>query len=240
MLITQGPQRDALIDQKLAVTLASIAGGINASAFYAVGFFSANMTGNVSALSDHLATGNLAGAWLYFAIVVAFIVGAAFCATLLLQGERMALAGTHAYVVMLEGVLLAPFVLVDFYAGAALRIPLLVIGLAFLMGLQNAVVTHLSSARVRTTHISGMATDLGIEMALAWHLRGRQSQNAEANTTRLRLHLTTMLAFLVGGVGGVLLYALIGGVAFVVASVILCLFGLRGILLARRRSASSG
>jgi hypothetical protein len=37
-----------------------------------------------------------------------------------------------------------------------------------------------------------------------------------------------------------LLYALIGGVAFVVASVILCLFGLRGILLARRRSASSG
>ena len=235
MLITQGPQRDALIDQKLAVTLASIAGGINAAAFYAVGFFSANMTGNVSALSDHLATGNLKGAWLYFAIVAAFILWAAFCATLLLQGERQGVIGTHAYVVMLEGLLLAPFVLIDAYSPTELRIPFLVIGLAFLMGLQNAVVTHLSSARVRTTHISGMATDLGIELALAWHLRGKHSQNSETNNTRLRLHLTTMLAFLLGGVGGVLVYSLIGAMAFVVASAILFIFGLRGIMVARRR-----
>jgi uncharacterized membrane protein YoaK (UPF0700 family) len=240
MLITQGPQRDALIDQKLAVTLASIAGGINAAAFYAVGFFSANMTGNVSALSDHLATGNLSGAWLYLAMIVAFVAGAGFCATLLIQGERLGVIGTHAYVVLFEGLLLALVVLIDIFSSATLRIPLLVIGLAFLMGLQNAVVTHLSSARVRTTHISGMATDLGIEMALAWHLRDQRNQNTDANNTRLRLHLTTMLAFLVGGVGGVLLYAYIGSFAFLIASIILCIFGLRGILLARQRFPSAG
>lgn len=240
MLITQGPQRDAAIDQKLAVTLASIAGGINAAAFYAVGFFSANMTGNVSALSDHLATGNLSGAWLYLAMIVAFIAGAGFCATLLIQGERVGVIGTHAFVVVFEGLLLAPVVFVDLFSSPTLRIPLLVIGLAFLMGLQNAVVTHLSSARVRTTHISGMATDLGIEMALAWHLRGKQNQNTDANNTRLRLHLTTMLAFLVGGVGGVLLYTYVGSFTFLVASAVLCIFGLRGILLARQRFASAG
>jgi uncharacterized membrane protein YoaK (UPF0700 family) len=33
----------------------------------------------------------------------------------------------------------------------------------FLMGLQNAVVTRISNARVRTTHVSGTATDIGIE-----------------------------------------------------------------------------
>lgn len=239
MLITQGPERDAGIDRRLAVTLASIAGAINAAAFYAVGFFSANMTGNVSALSDHLATGALTSAWLYFGIVIAFIAGAAFCGALLLEGIRRRVTGAHAYAVFIEGVLLAPLVLIDVDAGDHLRIPAIVIWLAFLMGLQNAVVTHLSNARVRTTHVSGMATDLGIELALAWHLRHAPKANADANGTRLRLHLSTILAFLLGGVAGVMIYRFIGGYGFLVAACLLCLVGARGIMRARRQSRSA-
>ncbi|MGO8462711.1 DUF1275 family protein, partial [Rhizobium ruizarguesonis] len=47
---------------------------------------------------------------------------------------------------------------------------MLVPGLAFLMGLQNAVVKRISDARVRTTHVSGMATDLGIELGIAFDI----------------------------------------------------------------------
>jgi uncharacterized membrane protein YoaK (UPF0700 family) len=239
MLVTQGQERDSAVDRKLAVTLASIAGAINAAAFYAVGFFSANMTGNVSALSDHLATGALGSAWLYLGIVLAFIAGAAFCGALLMEGTRRGLSGAHALAVVVEGLLLAPLVFVDIDAGGAFRVPVMVIWLAFLMGLQNAVVTHLSDARVRTTHVSGMATDLGIEIALAWHLRHQPRENGAANSTRLRLHLSTILAFLLGGVAGVMIYRAIGGYGFLIAAGLLCLVGARGIYRARQRSRAT-
>ncbi|MBL0373937.1 DUF1275 domain-containing protein [Rhizobium sp. KVB221] len=236
MLVTPGSQRDAVIDRQLAITLASIAGGINAAAFYAVGFFSANMTGNVSALSDRIATGALSSAWLYLVIVIAFIAGAATCTFVILAAERRGVVGAHALVILLEGLLLAPLSLVDLWLAGTVRVALLVIWLAFLMGMQNAVVTHLSNARVRTTHVSGMATDLGIEIALAWKLRGDANPNASGNDTRLRLHLTTIVAFLVGGVAGVVLYQFCGGYALLVASALLCMLGLRGIVSARARS----
>ncbi len=56
MLVSQGATRNERVNLNLACSLALIAGALNAAAFYAVGFFAANMTGNVSALSDHLAT----------------------------------------------------------------------------------------------------------------------------------------------------------------------------------------
>ncbi|RYE56654.1 MAG: DUF1275 domain-containing protein, partial [Hyphomicrobiales bacterium] len=56
MLISQGAARNERINLNLACSLAMIAGALIAAAFYAVGFFSANMTGNVSSLSDHVAT----------------------------------------------------------------------------------------------------------------------------------------------------------------------------------------
>jgi len=73
MLVRQGSHRNEKIDRGLAASLAAIAGALNASAFYAVGFFSANMTGNVSTLSDHLAVGQWLSALFYGGIVVAFV-----------------------------------------------------------------------------------------------------------------------------------------------------------------------
>ena len=58
--------------------------------------------------------------------------------------------------------------------------------------LQNAVVTHISDARVRTTHVSGMATDIGIELGTAFDiLRGREkgidAPDTLSDTERQRL-----------------------------------------------------
>ena len=47
MLTREGSNRNELIDRRLAAYLAAVAGALNAAAFSAVGFFSANMTGNV-------------------------------------------------------------------------------------------------------------------------------------------------------------------------------------------------
>jgi uncharacterized membrane protein YoaK (UPF0700 family) len=84
-------------------------------------------------------------------------------------------------------------------------VPLTVLLLAYLMGLQNAVVTKMSSAQIRTTHMTGVVTDLGIEMGkmLYWNRSGTTpDRHVHANRERLWLLAGLMGLFLVGGLVG--------------------------------------
>ncbi len=239
MLIRQGQARDDGPDRHLAWSLAGIAGALNSAGFYAVGLYSSNMTGNVSALADHLALADLAGAATYIALMAAFISGASFSALLINAGRRHQVIGIYAFSILAEAALLVALGCADLWLRGAGRGPLLVYGLSFLMGLQNAVVTRISNARVRTTHVTGMITDIGIELGnladLAWQRRWRQGRDAEAefNRDKLRLHGFTVLSFLGGGVIGVLAYRRFGPYLLFGAALLLLLLALSGIM-ARR------
>src|SRR3546814_156682 len=180
MLIRQGAARSSSNDRRLACTLAAAAGALNTAAFQAVGFFSANMTGNVSSLSDHAALGQwLIGAF-YLTIVLAFIGGAAVSTLLINAGRRRQVHAIYAFSIFTEGGLLALLGFADLWLPAAFRGPVLILGLSFLMGLQNAVVTRISDARVRTTHISGMSTDIGIELGMLLDIARGREHDADA------------------------------------------------------------
>ncbi len=56
----------------------------------------------------------------------------------------------------------------------------------------NAMVSHYQGAIIRTTHLSGVLTDLGL--ALGYYLRGLQVEKR-----RVILHLAILLGFLFGG-----------------------------------------
>ncbi|MEO9340381.1 YoaK family protein [Mesorhizobium sp. SB112] len=243
MLISQGAARNERINLNLACSLAAIAGALNAAAFYAVGFFSANMTGNVSALSDHIATFQWIAALFYMAIVVIFILGAAFSSIMINAGRRRGIHGIYAYSILTEAFLLFPLGAADLWLhDTILRGSILVLGLAFLMGLQNATVTRISDARVRTTHVSGMATDIGVELGIAFDiLRGKEGEaSAIDNRSKLRLHLRTIAAFLAGGIVGVLLYQAIAGYLLVIAAMLLLLIALNGLHRARDVRKTTG
>lgn len=231
MLISQGAARNARINLHLACSLALIAGALNAAAFYAVGFFAANMTGNVSALSDHVATAQWGPGLFFLAIVATFIVGATVSSLLINAGRRRGIAGIYAYCILVEACLLALLGLADIWLLTVWRPPLLILGLAFLMGLQNATVTRISDARVRTTHVSGTATDIGIELGIAFDiLHGREPDvHAAENRTRLKLHAWTIAAFLLGGIVGVLAYRAVGGYLLLVCAAELLLIAIGGI-----------
>jgi uncharacterized membrane protein YoaK (UPF0700 family) len=231
MLIRQGDARDSRLDRRLAFALAAVAGGLNAAAFHEVGFFSANMTGNVSALSSLLAMGHWAHGLGYLAIVVAFIVGAVVSTLVISAGLRRGVVTIYARVILVEGALLGALGASRMALDRAAGVPLLIVGLAFLMGLQNAIVTHISNARVRTTHVSGMATDIGIGIARTIDiLRGMADPaDREAITTRLRLHGGTVLSFLFGGVAGVLAWWSVGDLSFAIAGLLLALIALTSI-----------
>ncbi|QPB23024.1 YoaK family protein [Rhizobium sp. 007] len=241
MLIRQGHERNEQIDRKLASCLAAIAGALNAAAFYAVGFFSANMTGNISAFSDHIAVGAWISALFYLAIIVTFILGAAVSTLLINAGRRRNIHAIYAYSILTEGILLAILGFADLWLLGEWRAPVLVIGLAFLMGLQNAVVTRISNARVRTTHISGMATDVGIELGMAFDiLRGRERpREAQYDRAKLLLHVQTILAFLFGGILGVLVYRSAGGLLLIATAALLLAIAMAGIFRVRQQRAQA-
>jgi uncharacterized membrane protein YoaK (UPF0700 family) len=234
MLVREGDERSQTVDLWLACSLAAVAGALNAAAFYAVGFFSANMTGNVSTLSDHLALRQWTTAVFYFAILIAFVGGAACSATAIDVG-RPRTRRIYAYAIMVEALMLAGVGCADLGLVKDWRTPVVVLGLAFAMGFQNAVGTRISGARVRTTHISGLATDIGIELAAAFDsLRRRRVEKERPHDfASLRLQVCTVLSFLTGGVGGVVLYRAIGGYLMILAAI--ALFGIAASAIARSR-----
>lgn len=231
MLLREGNTRSSAIDRRLACLLALIAGALNSAGFYAVGFFSSNMTGNVSTLADRLALGDLLTGAVYLAILGTFILGAAVSTMLIAAGRRRGIARIYVFSILAEALLLALLGCADLWLSPAHRGPLLIFGLSFLMGLQNAVVTRISNARVRTTHISGMSTDIGIELGSLADLALHNGGKAEAMPylDKLRLHGLTVLSFCMGGIIGVLAYKACGPLLLFVASALLALIALPGL-----------
>jgi uncharacterized membrane protein YoaK (UPF0700 family) len=72
-----------------------------------------------------------------------------------------------------------------------------------MMGLQNAVITKISQAEIRTTHVTGLVTDLGIELG-KWVYINRQkgASDVRANRQRLKLQALLIACFFVGGLTG--------------------------------------
>lgn len=215
MLIRVGSERTENIDLFLAGLLSSIAGALNAVGFLVAGSFTANMTGNISAFADAFAGGAFRLAFAFAGLVVAFICGAGLIALFIQWGERRRLRMVYALAIVFEALVLL-------WVGAMLiqdgsRQELLVIALSFIMGLQNAVTTMISQARVRTTHVSGMATDLGIELAT---VIGSDAARREA-VPKLKLHSLTLICFALGGVAGAVVFGLAGSWLFVIAAAIL-------------------
>ncbi|GLQ99063.1 YoaK family protein [Dyella mobilis] len=212
MLLRQGEARSDGVDRRLACILAAIAGALNTAAFHAVGFFSANMTGNVSSLSDHAAAGEWWISAFYLSIVMAFVFGASVSTLLINAGRRRSIRSIYAIGILAEAILMVLLGGIELFIPSLERGPVLILGLSFLMGIQNAVVTRISDARVRTTHISGMSTDIGIELSMLFDIARGRELNAEAAPYRskLRLHVQTVVSFLAGGIAGVVIYQSVG------------------------------
>jgi len=87
--------------------------------------------------------------------------------------------------------------------------------LSFIMGLQNALITKLSHAEIRTTHVTGLVTDIGIELGKMayWNSPDRKLPPVHANQTRLRILLQLAGSFFCGGVIGALGFQQVGYLA---------------------------
>jgi uncharacterized membrane protein YoaK (UPF0700 family) len=208
----------------LSLLLAVVAGSVNSTGFFALGLHTSHMSGNSAALGEAVATGQWDMARLLAQCLGSFVVGA-FCASLLLDASRRRTRGRHATALLLEVATLAGIGM--WLTGhPGVREPVLVWGLAFAMGLQNALVTRVSGAVVRTTHVTGILTDIGIQAVqmMAWVLlRQLRELPSAIQFERTRLHLGLAFAFLGGSTLGPLLFLRYGAAVLCLPCAVLVL-----------------
>lgn len=226
-------QRTPQADLKLGTVLAFVAGAANAGGFLAVGQYTSHLTGMFSALADHLVLGQFVLVGAGIASVLAFLFGAMSTAWIVNWGMRRQLRSAYGLPLLLEAALLLVFGLF----GAALSLwhavflPATVVLLCYIMGLQNAVITKISKARIRTTHVTGLVTDLGIELGkLLYVNRHPERQPVRADRERLRVHGQLVVSFLVGGVAGALGFKHLGYISTLPLALALLLLVLRPLL----------
>ncbi len=240
MLIHFGQNRSASLDRRLACSLAFVAGALNSAGFYSLGFFAANMTGNVSAGADKIALGDMVQGAAYLLLPVAFIFGAALAAALVDYGLRRGVNRIYAWSILSEALMLTLLGIIDILHHNHSTV--LVLGLSIVMGFQNAVVTRISNAQVRTTHVSGMSTDIGIGIGLlaARTLQGEAHPERTTLIERLRLHGFTVLSFCAGGVLGVVADKIIGPGLLFAAAILLIVLALPSLMAPRTEGDGDG
>jgi uncharacterized membrane protein YoaK (UPF0700 family) len=212
-------ERSRKANLHLAGFLAFTAGAANAGGFLAVHQYTSHMSGVVSSMADHLALGETGLLLDGCGALLSFLAGAACCAMLINWARRQDLQSQYAIPLLLEAALLVCFgVLGDNLEHHKwLFVPMTVSLLCFVMGLQNAMVTKISNAEIRTTHITGMVTDIGIELGKLFYWNGGGAHLGKpaviGNRTKIRLLATLIGLFFAGGATGALGFSHIGFVA---------------------------
>ena len=215
-----GPARTELQNRVLAAYLAGVAGYVNSAGLVLVGVVTSHVTGNVSRSALQLSSNEFQAAISALGLVGAFFSGA-FIASMMLE-TSMFRRTPFGYGVALstEAVLLAAFTSVANAASAAhpRAKDAAALLLCVAMGMQNSMVTRISGAVIRTTHLTGVVTDLGIEAARwfrwwraqaseRWGLpliAGRRKAAQRPAHGRIELLATIVVTFLAGAVGGTL------------------------------------
>ncbi|WP_236638032.1 YoaK family protein [Mangrovicoccus ximenensis] len=160
--------------------------------------YASHMTGHLSQVAGALAGRDFRLVALSLAVLALFVSGAALASAMIARGNFPRARGTYCAPLALQGLLLGCLGFADAvpqawqgWAGLGL--------LAFAMGLQNATITRISGARIRTTHATGLLTDMGIEIGRGLFGRGADGYDR----ARLVLFVQLVACFVLGGIAGV-------------------------------------
>lgn len=206
-----GPTRNARRNLQLASLLALTAGALNAVGFVAVSVYTSHMTGITATIADDLARGASTVAAVGALALVTFVGGAMACAVLFNWGRRRGLDSRYANVLVLEAVLILAFGLLAEELTWHHRNLVFVGVLCFTMGLQNAIITKISSAQIRTTHVTGMVTDIGIELGkLSYRHRSPGMEPVVGDARKLGMLSMLVAFFFTGGLLGATGYLQLG------------------------------
>lgn len=210
MFTHQNKRRTYAHNLKLAAILSCVAGVVNITGVLSLATLTTNITGHFAYFSEALILKNYSKAVIFLAYILSFLSGAFLSSFLLEWGSRNKLRSSHLLPISIEIVILFTIATVGLSSSVdSLPSPNVLACLLLLtMGLQNALVTHVSKSVVRTTHLTGIFTDLGIELSqLIFYRASQQRQQLHKS---ISLKITIIACFFAGGAVGGFVYLIMG------------------------------
>lgn len=192
---------------RIASLLSFVAGVVNVTGFLAVQRLTTNVTGHFAFFVDEIFKQNFLEGFKYFLYILFFFLGS-FASSFSIEvmakvNDRL----IYRIPIMAESLILVGVAL--FGQRMIVEAPNgLAFALLFAMGLQNSLVTTISNATVRTTHLTGLFTDLGIELSQLFFFQ--QQEQREKLISSIKLRLTIISFFFLGGLLGGIFYSRIG------------------------------
>jgi uncharacterized membrane protein YoaK (UPF0700 family) len=186
---------------RLASSTAFISGATNVAGVIAFLAFTTNITGHVASLARHVADRNWHEMVLFFIWLLLFFMGA-FLSNFLIQSSwDRSTYRAHSRPMIIEMVVLL-FVAVygdKFYAESATEREVIIGAIIFAMGLQNSMVSTISGGLIKSSHLTGLFTDLGGDVSEWLHPRSEKTDNVK---DRIYVRLTVLAFYFLGGLAG--------------------------------------
>ncbi|KAA2222923.1 YoaK family protein [Chryseobacterium sediminis] len=197
----QGKGRTYSHNLKLASILSCVAGLVNITGVLSVSTLTTNVTGHFAYFSEELFIKNYKMALFYLLYILFFLLGA-FVSGFITEWATKHKSNT-SYIIALSIEIIIMLIIAfspDILPKNSSVSLIISSALLFAMGLQNALVTRVSQSVVRTTHLTGLFTDLGIELSqLFFHQQ--KGKKIQLNKS-IFLKLIIIICFFLGGIIG--------------------------------------
>ncbi len=200
----KGKARTLQHNLKIASLLSFVAGIVNVAGFLAVQRLTTNVTGHFAFFVDEIFKLNFWQGFIYFLYIFFFLLGSFVSNFIIEMVSKTSDRLIYIIPTIIESLIL--FFVALFGEFLISRNPnLLAFSLLFAMGLQNSLVTTISNATVRTTHLTGLFTDLGIELSQLFFYK--QQDQKDKLYSSIKLRLTIISFFFLGGLIGGIFYS---------------------------------
>lgn len=200
----QGKSRTLKHNLQIATILSFVAGIVNVAGFLSIKQLTTNVTGHFALFINDVSNFEFWKGTIYFLYIFSFLFGS-FLSSFLIEMVRVN-KKLNVFVIptLIECIVLFSIAFIsnfiDFYYPNVIACLLL-----FAMGLQNSYVTKISNAIVRTTHLTGLFTDLGIELSQMLFAKYQSIRTKLKATIKLRIYI--ILFFFAGGLFSGFLYS---------------------------------
>ncbi|WP_297487951.1 YoaK family protein [uncultured Cetobacterium sp.] len=166
--------------------LAFLGGGMNAFALLDYSLTVSHITGSITKISTDLIDGNTPHLIVMLGLVFSFFTGA-ICSGILIGGTReFELKKRYGDTFIIIGIclkILETYIYGEIY---------FIYSIAFLLGLQNGLFIRYRGMVIRTTHMTGTVTDLGV--VIGHYIKGQKEI-----VWKMKYYTINILSFILGG-----------------------------------------
>jgi uncharacterized membrane protein YoaK (UPF0700 family) len=201
----QGKNRTFIHNLRLATLLSFVAGIVNVTGVLSIKTLTTNVTGHFAYFAEEVMKHNYSAAITFFIFTIFFLIGSFvsnFLAELISKKHPNL---SHVIPITLEIIVLIG---VGIFGGqselSSFEGKWIAFTMLFAMGIQNSLVTKISQSTVRTTHLTGLFTDLGIELSQLFFYK--KPEETKKLMTSIYLRLSIIIFFFLGCFSGGFMY----------------------------------